>query len=53
MSAIKIVKDKFGVKLKYPQRSCKNCKKYPCFNGIINCKSDFAKYGCIYYSEKV
>lgn len=53
MSIIKVVKDKFGVKLKYPERSCKNCKKYPCFSGITNCKSDFAKYGCIYYIEKV
>ena len=53
MSVIKVVKDKFGVKLKYPERSCKNCKKYLCFSGITNCKSDFAKYGCIYYIEKV
>lgn len=52
MSVIKVAKDKFGVKLKYPERSCKNCKKYPCFSGITNCKSDFAKYGCNYYSEK-
>lgn len=48
---MKPVKDEFGVKLKYPNRSCKTCKKYPCFEGITKCVSDFAKYGCIFYSE--
>ena len=48
---MKQVKDPFGIKLKYPDRSCKSCKKYPCFVGIINCSSDFAKYGCNFYSE--
>lgn len=43
------LKDKFGVKYKFPTRSCKNCKKYPCFQGIKLCKCDFAKYGCLYY----
>lgn len=50
MAATKVTsveKDKYGVKLKYPDRSCKNCKKYPCFPGINNCVSDFASYGCI------
>ena len=42
-------KDKFGVKLKFPNRSCTSCKKYPCFSGIKKCLSDFAKYGCVYY----
>ena len=51
MSILKVSKDKYGVKLKYPERSCKDCRKYPCFSGIENCKSDFAKYGCTYYSE--
>lgn len=44
-------KDEFGVKLKYPNRSCKLCKKYPCFENMSVCSCDFAKYGCIYYSE--
>jgi len=44
--------DKFGVKLKFPKRSCSMCNKYPCFDGIKKCKSDFAKYGCTYYREK-
>lgn len=33
--------------IKYSDRSCKKCKKYPCFKGIDKCKSDFAKYGCL------
>lgn len=53
MNPIKLVKDKFGVKLKYPDRSCLECRKYPCFPGINKCKSDFAKYGCNFYSEPI
>lgn len=33
-------------KYKYPNRTCKQCAKYPCFRGIENLSSDFAKYGC-------
>jgi len=44
--------DKFGVMLKFPKRSCSRCNRYPCFDGIKKCKSDFAKYGCTYYREK-
>ncbi len=51
MNLIKATKDKFGVKLKYPDRTCKGCGKYPCFTGITRCLSDFAKYGCNLYSE--
>lgn len=48
----KVIRDKFGTKLKYPNRTCKDCKEFPCFTGIENCKCDFAKYGCINYFEK-
>lgn len=48
---MKIIRDKFGTKLKYPDRSCKECAKYPCFDGITNCKSDFAANGCKLYSN--
>ncbi len=51
MNPIKATKDKFGVKLKYPDRTCKDCAKYPCFIGIDKCRSDMAKYGCSLYSE--
>lgn len=47
----KVVKDEYGVKLKYPERSCSICKCNPCFDGIDKCSSDFAKYGCIYYFD--
>lgn len=36
---------------KYPARACEICSLYPCFKGIENMKSDFAKYGCRSYSE--
>ncbi len=49
----KVIKDIYGVKLKHPNRSCKECKYYPCFQGIENCVSDFAKYGCKSFLLKV
>lgn len=48
---MKVIKDKFGIKLKYPDRKCKECKCYPCFEGIENCVCDMSKYGCVYYSD--
>ena len=47
----KTVRDKDGIRLKYVDRSCKNCKLYPCFTGIDKCLSDFAQYGCILYKK--
>lgn len=44
-------KDQIGVKLKFPNRKCKFCKKYPCFKGMEKCISDFAACGCTYYKE--
>lgn len=57
MAAIKvnpilIDKDKFGVRLKFPTRSCEECKKYPCFPGIKKCSSNFAAYGCVQYQDR-
>ena len=52
MNPIGIKKDKFGVKLKFPNRTCKQCQRYPCFTGIELCRSDFSTYGCIYYRGK-
>lgn len=43
------VRDAWGVVLKFPERTCKECLKYPCFVGIKNVKSDLAKFGCIYF----
>ena len=47
----KVKKDKFGIKLKFPSRKCKYCGRYPCFQGIEKCSSNFAAYGCTYYKE--
>ena len=51
MSPIGIEKDKYGVKLKYPNRRCESCAKYPCFPEIKKCSSNFAAYGCVYYKD--
>ena len=53
MSLIRVDKDQFGVKYRYPTRDCKSCKRYPCFEGIEKCLSNFAAYGCIYYKDPV
>lgn len=41
-----IFSDPEGIKYKHPERSCKKCSKYPCFEGIESMVCDFAKYGC-------
>lgn len=46
-----MILDQYGVKIKFPDRTCKNCKKYPCFAGIHKCVSNFAAYGCSYYKD--
>lgn len=44
-------KDRDGVKYKYPERTCKDCSRYPCFRGIERSVCDFAKYGCVHYKD--
>lgn len=51
MNIASLIKDKYGVKLKFIDRTCKMCRKYPCFSGIEKCACNFAKYGCRYYLE--
>lgn len=46
-------RDSNGLKYKYPERSCTECIRYPCFQGIKNCVCNFAKYGCKSFKEKV
>jgi hypothetical protein len=46
MKHTRLDRDSEGVHYKYLDRSCKQCIRYPCFEGIDKCKSDFAKYGC-------
>lgn len=48
----KFYKDDEGIIYKHPERTCKNCIKYPCFKGIENFVCDMAKYGCIEYKDK-
>ena len=36
----------------YGKRSCKFCEKYPCFDGIDNLETDFAKEGCRGYVQR-
>lgn len=45
-------RDENGVRIKYPDRNCQQCKNYPCFEGMENCLSNFAMYGCVLFEEK-
>ena len=49
MKKVRVNRDAEGVRYKYLDRSCNKCIRYPCFEGIEICKSDFAKYGCKNY----
>ena len=44
MNYVKVERDKYGIVLKYPQRTCKKCKLYPCFPEIKKCYSDFIAF---------
>lgn len=46
-----VLKDCAGIKYKYPNRTCKECVRYPCFEGIKSMSCDFAKYGCRKYTD--
>ena len=41
--------DKDGVELKHPERTCRDCAKYPCMKTM---GLDFAKYGCVKFHKK-
>lgn len=45
-------KDPNGIKYKFPDRSCMDCIRYPCFKNMNYCNCDFAKYGCINYKHR-
>lgn len=47
-----IIKDDFGIQLKYPERDCKLCSKYPCMQNFEIFKCNFAKYGCRDWSQQ-
>lgn len=46
------IKDSDGILYKFPERTCKKCKKYPCMANFDKLVCDFAKYGCITYKEQ-
>lgn len=52
MANTKVKRDEYGVKYKYPDRDCKKCLKYPCFEGMNKCVSNFAAYGCTMWSKR-
>lgn len=43
---MEVVKDRNGIKLKFPERTCNQCKWYPCMENMKIFKCDMAKYGC-------
>lgn len=47
-----IIKDEFGIQLKYPDRKCTECRKYPCMQGFEVFKCNMAAYGCRDYYKK-
>lgn len=46
-----LFKDPDGVIYKYPDRTCKDCCKYPCMKNMDIFDSNFAKYGCTKYQD--
>lgn len=44
------IKDINNIKYKFPEKTCKECKKYPCMINMDIFKCDFAKYGCKDYT---
>lgn len=46
-----IFKDDAGLAYAHPERSCKKCLRYPCLDNMDKLKSDFAKYGCVKFSD--
>lgn len=46
-----IFKDKDGFHYRHPERDCKKCSKYPCFEDLPKLKGNFAKYGCLDWED--
>ena len=46
-------RDANGVYYKFPDRTCKDCLKYPCLDGMDKLFCDLAAYGCKYYTTKI
>ena len=47
-----ILKDEYGIQLKFPDRKCEDCMWYPCMANFHIFNSPFAVYGCKEYKLK-
>lgn len=46
-------RDVNGVYYKFPDRTCKDCLKYPCLDSMDKLLCDLAAYGCKHYTTKI
>ena len=46
-------RDANGVYYKFPDRTCKDCLKYPCLDAMDKLLCDLAAYGCKHYTTKI
>lgn len=44
-------KDADGFRYKHPERTCKNCKNYPCLENLDKLNCNFAAYGCKMFDD--
>lgn len=47
-----MIKDEYGIVIKYPDRECIDCFWYPCMLNFEIFNTEFAKYGCRDYKLK-
>lgn len=47
-----MIKDEWGIQIKFPERECTDCCWYPCMANFEIFNSPFAKYGCRDYKPK-
>lgn len=47
-----VIKDEWGIQLKFPDRKCEDCMWYPCMANFEIFNSPFAVYGCKEYKVK-
>ena len=46
-------RDANGVYYIFPDRTCKDCLKYPCLDGMDKLLCDLAAYGCKHYTAEI
>lgn len=47
-----MVKDEYGIQIKFPNRKCTDCMWYPCMPNFEQFKCHFAIYGCRDYKTR-